>query len=76
MSSSKTADALIEDGRALTLIADKKRLLLGMIADAYSRMATNRSPLYREMQMDKINKWLEELTTMHEKNPQLWSSVT
>lgn len=41
--------------------------LLHLIEDAYRRMATNRDEIYREIQMRKVNEWLEQLSVLYEK---------
>jgi hypothetical protein len=43
-----------------------KTILLGLIKDAYERMATNRDENYRASQMKKVNEWLEQLTERFE----------
>jgi hypothetical protein len=42
-------------------------ILLRLIEDAYRRMATNRDKIYREIQMKKVNDWLEQLSIAYEK---------
>jgi hypothetical protein len=50
---------------------EKATSLLNAIRDAHHRMATNRDPDYRMMQDAKVMVWLEELTTLYEKNLEL-----
>lgn len=40
--------------------------LLGLIIDAYKRMATNRSWEHRIQQRKKVDEWLEQLTKLYE----------
>lgn len=44
----------------------RKETLLALVSDAYKRMATNRDPSYRELQLSKCRAWLEELTEIFE----------
>lgn len=44
------------------LLAQRVDLLGDSIKDAYIRMATNKDPDYRSMQMKHVGKWLQELT--------------
>jgi len=39
---------------------------ISLIADSYKRMATNRDTNYRDIQLEKCNKWLEEMTILLE----------
>lgn len=56
-----------------TTTQDKATGLLNMIRDSYYRMATNRDLQYRMTQEAKVTVWLEELTQLYEKEPQLWN---
>jgi len=40
---------------------------VSLIADSYKRMATNRDTNYRNIQLKKCEKWLEEMTVILEK---------
>jgi len=39
---------------------------ISLIADSYKRMATNRDTNYRNQQLEKCSKWLEEITVLLE----------
>jgi len=39
---------------------------ISLIADSYKRMATNRDINYRNQQLEKCSKWLEEITVLLE----------
>jgi len=39
---------------------------ISLIADSYKRMATNRDTNYRVQQLEKCEKWLEEMTVILE----------
>jgi hypothetical protein len=65
---------LQEAGEHYQQLMARRRTLLNSIADAYKRQATNRGVDYRDMQMSKVNAWLEELSKMFEEHPQLWTA--
>ena len=50
----------------------RKDQLLGLIKDAYARMATNRDFTYRAVQTKKVDDWLEELTKIYETDQEQW----
>ena len=41
---------------------------INLIADSYKRMSTNRDINYRNQQLEKCNKWLEEITILLEEH--------
>jgi hypothetical protein len=43
---------------------------IAMIADAYRRQASNRDAAYRQVLMEKVSVWLEEITLYVEENPE------
>lgn len=51
---------------------NQRNTLLNSITDAHRRMATNRDAAYRKMQQEKVDGWLEELTQLSEKHPNIW----
>lgn len=57
---------LSEEGRA---VIARRDTLKHLIADSYCRMATNLDSDYRDMQTTKCSAWLDELTSLFEKDP-------
>lgn len=48
-------------------LKDRMQTLQKLIADSYLRMATNSDQSYRKKQMDKCQKWLDEMTYIIQK---------
>lgn len=54
-------------------LVKRRETLLAVIADSYSRMATNTSMIYRRNQMAKCDEWLRELTEIYSRDPVLFN---
>ncbi len=53
-------------------MVSRRLTLLAMVSDAYWRMATNTSMIYRTEQLAKCQEWLSELTQLHTTDPVLF----